>query len=78
MRIDDNIRVPNEAPKAASSQLRVPPQEPDVTDVSKLAQAVASNQDARIEALRRSVESGTYEVSPAALASTLIDSHLKS
>jgi flagellar biosynthesis anti-sigma factor FlgM len=48
----------------------------DQADVSPLARALSTTDPARIEQLRLAVQSGTYNVSAEAVASSIIDAHL--
>ena len=86
MRIDDLNRAPltQSAEKAdTAGQKRAP--EPnsaaahgtDQVDVSQLAQALATRDPKRIEQLKLEVESGKYDVSAEAVATAIIDSHLR-
>ena len=49
----------------------------DVSDLSSLASRLAASNEDRIERLRQAVQDGSYKVDPAAIASRLIDEHLK-
>ncbi len=48
-----------------------------ISDLAAQAGAVSGASEARLEALRAAVESGSYHVSSSALAESIIDSHLK-
>ena len=48
----------------------------DQADVSPLARALSATDPARIEQLRLDVQSGKYNVSAEAVASSIIDAHL--
>ena len=48
----------------------------DQAEVSHMAQSLSAPEPGRIEELRLQVESGSYEVSPQAVANALIDAHL--
>jgi flagellar biosynthesis anti-sigma factor FlgM len=55
-----------------------PTSEPtDVGDLSSLASRLAASNEDRIERLRQAVQDGSYQADPAAIASRLIDEHLK-
>jgi anti-sigma28 factor (negative regulator of flagellin synthesis) len=49
----------------------------DQANVSHLAQSLAAPSSERIEQLRLEVQSGSYDASPQAVASALIEAHLK-
>jgi flagellar biosynthesis anti-sigma factor FlgM len=49
----------------------------DVSELSSLASKLAVSNEGRIERLRQAVQDGSYNVDPAAVASRLIDEHLK-
>ncbi len=48
----------------------------DQADVSLLARALSASDPTRIEQLRLEVQSGKYDVSAEAVASSIIDAHL--
>jgi flagellar biosynthesis anti-sigma factor FlgM len=85
MRIDDLNRTPltqstektdQAAEKRALDQNSVSDSS-DQAEVSQLAQALSTSDPARLEQLRLQVESGTYQVSPDALAQSIINAHSK-
>jgi len=85
MRIDDLNRTPltqstektdPAAEKRALDQSSVSDSS-DQAEVSQLAQALSTSDPARLEQLRLQVQSGTYQVSPDALANSIIDAHSK-
>jgi flagellar biosynthesis anti-sigma factor FlgM len=49
----------------------------DQAEVSPLAQSLAAPDSGRIEQLRLAVQSGSYDVSPQAVAGALIEAHLE-
>lgn len=49
----------------------------DISDVSSLASKLMASNEDRIEQLREAVQDGSYNVDPAAVASRLINEHLK-
>jgi len=85
MRIDDLNRTPltqstektdQAAEKRALDQNSVSDSS-DQAEVSQLAQALSTSDPARLEQLRLQVQSGTYQVSPDALAQSIINAHSK-
>ncbi|HTC90988.1 MAG TPA: flagellar biosynthesis anti-sigma factor FlgM [Bryobacteraceae bacterium] len=83
MRIDDLNRTPvtqvTEKPGQTAQKDTVEKNAvggADQAEVSHLAQSLSAPEPGRIEELRRQVESGSYEVSPQAVANALIDAHL--
>jgi anti-sigma28 factor (negative regulator of flagellin synthesis) len=85
MRIDDLNRTPltqgtektdQAAQKRALDQNSVSDSS-DEAEVSQLAQALSTSDPARLEQLRLQVESGTYQVTPDALAQSIINAHSK-
>jgi flagellar biosynthesis anti-sigma factor FlgM len=85
MRIDDLNRTPltqstektdQAAEKRALDQNSVS-DSTDEAEVSQLAQALSTSDPARLEQLRLQVQSGTYQVSPDALAKSIINAHSK-
>jgi len=86
MRIDDLNRTPltqsTEKTDQAAAEKRALDQSSvsdssDQAEVSQLAQALSTSDPARLEQLRLQVQSGTYQVSPDALAQSIINSHSK-
>jgi flagellar biosynthesis anti-sigma factor FlgM len=85
MRIDDLNRTPLTQSTEKTDQAaekRVPDQtsvsdSSDQAEVSQLAQALSTSDPARLEQLRLQVQSGTYQVSPDALAKSIINAHSK-
>jgi anti-sigma28 factor (negative regulator of flagellin synthesis) len=85
MRIDDLNRTPltqgtektdQAAQKRALDQNSVSDSS-DEAEVSQLAQALSTSDPARLEQLRLQVESDTYQVTPDALAQSIINAHSK-
>ncbi len=84
MRIDDLNRTPltqGTEKSGRTAQQRAPEKDgvtgSDQAAVSNLAQSLAAPHSGRIDELRLQVQSGSYEVPAQAVASALIDSHLK-
>ena len=86
MRIDDLNRTP--VTQGAEKPETEPGKRPvegnhagapgtDQVEVSNLAQALSSGDPHRLEKLRVQVESGTYSISAAELARSIVHSHLK-
>jgi anti-sigma28 factor (negative regulator of flagellin synthesis) len=49
----------------------------DQADVSQLAQSLSGSGSGRVEQLRLEVQSGSYNVSAAAVANSIIEAHLR-
>jgi flagellar biosynthesis anti-sigma factor FlgM len=83
MRIDSLNRTPvtQGAEKSEPAAQPSPPGKEvvagsDHTELSPLAEALASRDADRIELLRQQVQSGSYDVSAETIANALIDAHL--
>jgi anti-sigma28 factor (negative regulator of flagellin synthesis) len=83
MRIDDLNRTP--VPQVTEKPGQTAPPDTvgkdtvtgsDQAELSHMAQSLSAPEPGRIEELRLQVESGSYEVSPQAVANALIDAHL--
>ncbi len=87
MRIDDLNRTPvtQGTEKTGQTAQQLPAEkegvagsnQSDQAEVSQLAQSLAAADPGRLDQLRLQVQSGSYEVSPPALANALIDAHIK-
>lgn len=87
MRIDDLNRTPVTQGTEKSGQTSqqhpqdndavVGSEQSDQAQVSHLAQSLAAADPGRIEQLQLQVQSGNYDVSPQAVANSVIDAHLK-
>jgi anti-sigma28 factor (negative regulator of flagellin synthesis) len=88
MRIDDLNRAPvstgTEQPGSVGTERGVGKDSPhpdavagaDQADVSQLAQSLSGGDSGRVEQLRLEVQSGSYNVSAAAVANSIIEAHL--
>lgn len=83
MRIE-NTAAANASPDVKSTKSRTPPASnqpaalsPDQTTLSATAELAQGADPQRLEALRISVETGKFNVSPQELAQAIVDSHTK-
>lgn len=70
----ESVRA-DKADRAQSGGISSTDGQPDAASISDMACALGTN-DARLEGLRMQVERGEYNISPQAIAGSIIDEHI--